>query len=251
MSRAFASMLSVLALFAAAPGVRAADDDPKAIIAKAIKAHGGEEFLNKHQGARAQNKGKITLPGVGEADFTQDVVYMLPNKFKDSMELSIAGQKISVLTIMNGEKISIDAGGRAVDVTDDIKKAMKEAVDMLSVARLTPLLKDKSYELSIFGEAKVEDKPAIGVRISAKGKKDVTLFFDKKTGLMVKIEHRTTEPNTGAEINQERIILEYKEKDGIPLPKKVLVKHDGKTFIEAEASEFTFLEKVDDSEFKK
>lgn len=250
MSRMIASMLSVLVLFAAAPGARA-DDDPKDILKKAIKAHGGEEFLNKHPAARAQNKGKIDLPGLGEAEFTQDVAYFLPDKFKDTMELSVAGQKVSIVTILNGKSISIEAGGKAVDINDNIKKSINEAIDMMAMARLTPLLKDKNYELSLFGEAKVEDKPAVGVRISAKGKKDVTIFFDKKTNLMVKIEHRTTDPNTGNEINQERIMLEYKEKDGIQIPKKVLVKHDGKKFIEAESTEFTFLEKIDDNEFKK
>lgn len=251
MSRIVTSMLSVLVVFGAAPGLRAADDDPKEILKKAIKAHGGEEFLAKHQAARAQNKGKIDLPGVGEAEFTQDVAYLLPDKFKDTMELSVAGQKISIVTILNGKSVSIEAGGKAVDVNDNIKKSINEAVDMMNAMRLTPLLKDKNYELNLFGDAKVEDKPAVGVRVSSKGKNDVTLFFDKKTSLLTKIEFRTTDPNTGNEINQERIITEYKEKDGIPIPKKVLVKQDGKKFIEAESVDFTYLEKIDDNEFRK
>ena len=251
MMRAFAPLVAVFALAAGSPGVRA-DDEPKDIIARAVKAHGGEEFLTKHPAARAQNKGKITIPGVGEADFTQEVSFMLPNKFRDAMELNVAGQTIKVLTIMNGDTISITAAGKDVDITDDIKKAMKDAMEMMAMARIAPLLKDKTYELSLFGEAKVEDKPAVGVRVSAKGKKDITLFFDKKTDLLVKLEHRTTSPNGGGEVAEERIIQEYrKDKDGRSLPKKVLVKHDGKNFLEAESVEFSFLEKIDDSEFKK
>ena len=136
-------------------------------------------------------------------------------------------------------------------MTDDIKKAMKDAKHMMTVGRLVPLLKDKSYELSVFGEAKVEDKPAIGIVVASKGKKDITLFFDKKTNLLAKIEHRTVEAGTGNEIGEERIILEYKNKDGIPFPKKVLVKHDGKTFLEAECLESVMLEAIDEAEFKK
>jgi hypothetical protein len=37
----------------------------------------------------------------------------------------------------------------------------------------------------------------------------------------------------------------------VPVPKKVAVKHDGKAFVEVELLEVTFLEKLDDSEFKK
>ena len=33
-------------------------------------------FLTKNKAARAQNKGKIQIPGVGEAEFTQDVAYI-------------------------------------------------------------------------------------------------------------------------------------------------------------------------------
>lgn len=252
MSRVLTPLLAVAVLVVAVPGVRAADDDPKAIIAQAIKAHGGEEYLTKNKAARGQNKGKITLPGVGEADFTQEIAYMLPDKLKETMELSIAGQKITIATVMNGDSISIEAAGKAVEITDDIKKAMKDAQYMMKAGRLAPLLKDKSYELTLFGEAKVEEKPTIGVRVSAKGKKDITLFFDTKTHLLAKIDHRTLDASTGVELNEERIILEYKnDKDGIPMPKKVLVKRDGKTFLEAESVEFTFLEKIDDSEFKK
>ena len=251
MSRLLMSLCSVAALVVVSGGVRAADDDAKAILTKAIKAHGGEEYLTKNKAARMQNKGKLTIPGVGETDFTQDLAYMLPDKLKDTLELTIGGRKISIVTVMNGDKLSIEAAGKAVDITDDIKKALKDAQHMMTVGRMVPLLKDKSYELSIFGEAKVEDKPAIGILVASKGKKDITLFFDKKTNLLAKIEHRTVEAGTGNEIGEERIILEYKIKDGIPFPKKVLVKHDGKTFLEAEMVESTMLEAIDEAEFKK
>lgn len=251
MPRALSPLLSAVVLLAAAPGLRAADDDPKAILTRAIKAHGGEEFLTNHPAARSTNKGKINVPGLGEAEFTQDVQYMLPDKLKDNLELSIAGQKITIVTLMNGDKLSVEAAGKPVEITDAVKSAMKDAIRMVKVARLVPLVKDKEYELSLFGEAKVEDKPAVGVRVSAKGQKDLTLFFDKETGLLVKLEHRTAEPGTGNEVNEERIVREYaKDQDGIPVPKKVIVKHDGKTFVEAEA-EVTYLEKIDDSEFRK
>jgi hypothetical protein len=251
MSRALVSMMSLAVIFAASP-VRAADDDPKEILTRAIKAHGGEEFLMKHPAARSQNKGKLQIPGAGEAEFTQSVAYMIPGKLRETMELSIAGQTIKIVTLMNGDTTSITAMDKEVPITDDIKKAMKDASDMLAMSRLAPLLKDKNYELSIFGETKVDDKPAIGVRVTAKSKKEVTFFFDKKTNLLVKLEHRTTSPNGGGEVAEERFIQEYrKDKDGRHVPKKVLVKHDGKTFLEAESTEFEFLEKIDDAEFKK
>src|SRR4249919_2942732 len=95
-------LIGVLAagFFIIPASLRAADDDPKAILSKAIKAHGGEEFLTKHMAGQSRHKGKITLAGVGEVEFTQETAYMLPDKLKESVELTVAGQKIKVVTLM-------------------------------------------------------------------------------------------------------------------------------------------------------
>ena len=248
MSRLVASAF-VLAAFLA-PTARAADE-PKDILAKAIKAHGGEEVFTKYKAAQTKNKGKITIPGAGEVEFTQDVSYMLPDKFKESMELKIGNQTVNTLTLVNGDKISIEVNGKAFDTPDQAKNALKDARYVMQLARLVPL-KDKKYDLSIIGEDKVEGKKVIGIRVSAKDQKDVSLYFDKETSLLTKIEFRGADPATGKEITEERIITEYgKSKSGVPQPKKVIVKHDGKQFLEAEVVEITMLEKIDESEFKK
>jgi hypothetical protein len=244
--------LSAIGLIALGTNLRAADDQPKDVIAKAIKAHGGEEFLTKNKAAISKGKGKITIPGVGNVDFAQETAFMLPDKLKESLEISINGQNLSLITLVNGDNYSIEANGTAVDLDDTMKETLKNVSHMLKLGRLVALTTDKGFELSLIGEDKVEDKPAIGIRVVCKGKKDINLFFDKVTHLLVKLEYRTNDPFTKNEINEERIIAEYsKDKDGVPKPKKVIVKHDSKTFLELEISEVEFLEKLDDSQFKK
>jgi hypothetical protein len=245
------AVLSTVGLLAFGANLRAADDQPKDIIAKAIKAHGGEEFLTKNKAGTARGKGKITIPGVGEVEFTQENAHMLPDKFKESIEMTVAGQKLSVLTLVNGDKVTIEANGKEVDLPDDTKESIKNAGNMLKIGKLVALITD-GYELSLIGEDKVEDKPAIGIRVALKGKKDVNVYFDKKTNLLVKLEYRSTDQFTQKEITEQRIIAEYAmNKDGIPVPKKVIIKHDGDTFLEVELLEVQLLEKLDDSEFKK
>ena len=244
-------LLSVAVVFALALVPARAADEPKDILAKAIKAHGGEDFLTKNKAARLKTKGKIDLPGLGEVEFTQDTSYMIPDKFRDTLELKAGGQNVSIFTLVNGDKVTLEVNGKAVDEADKVKAAMKDVRYMMQVGRLVPL-KDKKYELSVIGEDKVEGKKVVGIRASAKDQKDVSLYFDKETGLLAKLEHRTTDQATGKEITEERIVTEYmKNKAGVPLPKKILVKHDGKQFIEAEVTEITMLEKIDESEFKK
>ena len=156
-----------------------------------------------------------------------------------------------MVTLINGDNVTLEVNGKDIDAGDKVKDAMKEIGQVMEVGRLVTL-KDKKYELSIIGEEKVEGKKTIGIRVSAKDKKDVNVYFDKETGLIAKIEHRTTDQATGKEITEERIITEYgKSKAGVPTAKKILIKHDGKQFLEAEVLELTTLEKIDDSEFKK
>lgn len=243
--------LSLCAALGAAHTARAADDDAKAVLARAIKAHGGEDALTKNKGTISKNKGKINLPGAGEVEFSQETAYMIPDKFKDTMELKVGDQTISILTLVNGDKITIEVNGKEMKTPDEAKTALKEAGHVLEVARLVPL-KDKKYELSIIGEDKVEGKKVIGIRATTKGQKDMSLYFDKETHLLAKLEFRGAEPGTGKEITEERIVTEYgKSKNGVPMPKKVIVKHDGKQFLEAEVVEVTYHEKLDDSVFKK
>jgi hypothetical protein len=246
-------LLSVAILLAPAAGPRAAEDEVKKIITRAIKAHGGEELLSRYKGSQSKAKGKLKLPGLGEVEFMQEVAQMLPDKFKETLEFEVANQKVTVVTLVNGDKFSIEANGKAIEITDNIKKALNDGRYLMKAGRLVSLLKDKDLELSTLGEVNVEGKPAVGVRISSKGKKEINLFFSKETGLLAKLEHRGEDPMSGMERTEERIILEYspKDKEGIPLPRKILVKHDGEKFLEAEITEARLLEKLDESEFQK
>lgn len=245
--------LALLAGAVALSGATAAPaaDDAKAVIEKAIKAHGGGDYLTKHKAAQSRAKGKLDIPGVGEVEFTQDTAYMLPDKFKDAMEFTVAGQKVSVLTLANGDKVSVEVNGKAIDLPDGAKASLKDVPYLLKVGRLVEL-REKGFDLDLIGEDKVDGKAVVGVRVSSKGQKDVSLYFDKKTHLLAKMEHRGADPTTGIEVQEERIVTEYaKDKNGVPLPKKVVVKRDGKQFVEADVLEIAYLEKLDDAEFKK
>src|SRR5207302_7326086 len=120
---------------------------------------------------------------------------------------------------------------------DKLAEQLKEGAQMLAVFKLYPL-KSKEYELSAIGAAQVNGKPALGIRTSKKGARDISMYFDKETGLLAKIEHRTVDFMSGQEVTEERIITEYQKVDGVPQFKKVLVNRDGKKFLEGEVVEF-------------
>jgi hypothetical protein len=241
-------------VIAFAPAARAVDDNPKEIVAKALKAHGSEEFLTKHMAVQSTEKGKINVPGVGEVDFTEEALYMLPDKFRHTVEFEAMNVKVRFVAMINGDKVSVDAtaNGQVADLGTNLKEAYKDVPHVLRVAHLAPLATDKSYELSLIGEDTVEEKKVVGVRVTKKRQKDVSVFFDKETGLIAKMQYQTVDSSNGKEVTEERIIKEYaKDKDGIPYSKKTLIKQDGKVFLESETVEMKRLESIDDSEFKK
>jgi hypothetical protein len=234
----------LLAAFATATR---ADEAALKIVDKAIAAHGGPDVLAKVKGGYSKSRGKLEL--AGGIDITQEVYFAIPDKFKELAELDFMGQKINTEAICNGDKFMVRANGQEVPLTDAMKKAMQEAREALGAARLVKL-KDKEYTLATLGEAQVEGKPALGIKVSKKGQKDIDLFFDKTSHLLVKVERKATDAMSGDEVSEERIITEYKKNaNGIPEVKKVLIKRNGVKFLELEVLEAKTFEVVDENLF--
>jgi hypothetical protein len=251
MKRVLAAVLSAAVVCAASPTAKAADT-AKEVMEKAIKAHGGADLLTKNKAGQMKVKGKLTLPGVGDVEFTQEASFMIPDKFKEAMEMTIMGMNISVLTIANGKDVSIEAAGMKIEASDAIRDSIKDATHVLAVGTLVGPAREKGYELSLIGESKVDDVAVVGVRVAMKGKKDVSLFFDAKTHLMLKMEYRGSDPMTGVEFNEERVMKDYKkDAEGNQTPHKLTILRDGKKFLDAEVIDFKHLEKLPDAEFKK
>jgi hypothetical protein len=130
---------------------------------------------------------------------------------------------------------------------DDVKEAMYA----MQLVTLLPL-KDKAVTLKPAGDAQVDGQPATAVTVSSKGHGDVKLFFDKKTGLVVRTERRTKAfDQGGAEVIQEVNYSNHKDVDGVKMPMKILINRDGKKYIEAEHSEFKITDKLDEATFAK
>jgi hypothetical protein len=238
-----------MALLACFARKATAQEEIQAIVNKAVKAHGGAEKLNKLKCVQSKSKGKLEL--LGGVDFTQEVTAKYSGKFKEVLEMEIMGNKVTVTTAFDGTKGWISANGKLMDANDKILEELKEASYGMKVARLANILNDKSLRLSALGESKVEARPAVGVKIASEGHRDIDLYFDKESGLLVKVEARKHDFQTMQEVTEERIITEYQEVDGQKTAKKVLVNRDGKKFMEVEVNDVKFLDEIDDREFKK
>jgi hypothetical protein len=229
-------------------GRSAAQDDVRSIIDKALKAHGGAERLAKVTSAQSKSKG--TLHILDGFKYTSESFVQLPNQVKTVMQLEVNGMNITQIQILDGDKAWIHVNGKTEELQDKLLNEMKEGFYAERIASLTPL-KDKEYQLSPLGSAKVDGREAVGVRVASKGHRDINLFFDKESGLLVKVEHRALDALTKQEVSQEEILSDYKDYAGIKRPGKALVLHDGKKFLDAEVTEFKIVDKFDPGVFAK
>jgi hypothetical protein len=181
-------------------------------------------------------------------NFTQLATVRYPNQIKDVMELEVNNMNIPIKTVFDGKKGWIEVNGQVMKLPDNVLTELKDVADIIKISRLKPLLK-KPYELAVIGEVEVGEKPALGVRVSREGAKDINLFFDKKSGLMSKLDRQAIDVTSGQEVHEERIIRSYQEKDGAKVPHRVGIMRDGKKYVEIEILEINNLDNVDASEF--
>lgn len=222
------------------------DDTAKAIVEKAIKAHGGADKLAKLQ--LRQEKAKFTRDIGGQSlTVTTDSLLSLPDRVKATTEAD--GQRPASTTIISGAKGWASVAGQTRELSAEQVKIQKERLLGDYLLTLTPLLKDKNLTLSPLGEIKVNDRPALGVKVSAKDQKDLDVYFDKESGLLVKSVMRVA--FRMQEVDGDTFYGEYKELEGLKWPMKAVQYRDGIRFGETEITELRLLDRIDDSAFTK
>jgi hypothetical protein len=219
------------------------EEEGRALVAKAIKAMGGEEKLKKYNAVTWKEKG--TYYGMGEG-LPYTGIYSIQHPGQYRMEIE------GVFTIVvNRDKGWIKAMGETKDLS---KEQMASQISDQRAAWVTTLLPlaDKAFTVTALGESKVEDRPALGVKVTRKDYPETKLFFDKKTHLLVKHEFRTKLPDAGfKEVTAETFYSAYREVDGVQSAAKWSLKHDGKLFVEAEITEMKAAGKLDEKVFER
>jgi hypothetical protein len=222
--------------------VARADDTAKAIISKAIQAHGGAEKLAKLR--VRQEKTKATSESDGQpVAVTRDTLVDLPDRWKVVQESERQGRKVTNVFGINGDKGWADFGKGPME----LKGGLKGVRQQYYVLSFTPLLKDQRFKLSALEEAKVNDRPALGVKASAPDEVAIELYFDKESGLLVMSRRRV--PSNMQELNLETLYSGYKETEGVKWPWKRVFYRDGNRTGEEEITELKFLDRINESEF--
>jgi RNA polymerase sigma factor (sigma-70 family) len=223
-------------------------DKARAVIHKAIQAQGGESNLAKQKVLRQKGTfRRFVDESQGNVVVSWEQITQEPDRMKNVQATEIGGQEVMMTTVLHGEQGWVSMNGQLQVMSDEMLASLKDDRYLDAICSLV-VLKQKQYDLSVIGETKLSGRAVVGVKVAAKGRDDVNLYFDKENGLLVKRERRVDD-GKGGKITEELLFSGYKETDKVKLPRKIVSFADGKRIAEVLIAEVEFLDKIDDSVF--
>ena len=194
-----------------------------------------------------QSRGTITFNDT-DNEFTSQATVQGLDHYRSEFEGDFGGNKVKGVTVLSGDKGWRKFGDNLMEMDADAVAAEKRQLYLQIIpTRLIPL-KEKGFKVEAAGGEKVGDKPAVGIKVTPVDGKDFTLFFDKESGLPVKLVAKVVGFG-GEEFTQETAYSDYKSFDGLTKATKVQSKRDGKDFVKTEVTEFKVVDKIDPKTF--
>jgi hypothetical protein len=241
--KSFYSAMLVMVLVSGPGGsARGDDNDARVILDKAIRALGGETKLQSAQAIAWRARGKSTSDG-DNSTFTNETTVQGLDRFRMEWEDEMNGTFVKGLVVVNGDKGWRKYGDNFRELDASRLANHKRSIYLLVVPVLLVPLKGNAFLITRDGEEKVDGKPALGIHVVGPDGKEFTLYFDKESGLPVKLVAKV--PGfQGQESTQETIFRDYKDFDGLKKATRLERRRDGEKVLEQEITEFKVLEKV-------
>lgn len=242
------SMFHSLVAWACVSAAAFAQDPTRALVERAIEAHGGEARLLRLPAVASRGIGTLYLQG-NEHPFSTATLVQLPDGFRNETRVNIDGREIALVQGLKGRRGWSQTGGQVTALGDAEVAEIVEQMHAERAASLIPLRPGGGCQLRLAGEALVKGRPAWEVKVASKGHRDIGLFFEKSTGLLVKSETMVLDRGQKKTILQEKIVNEFRTVDGLVSPKRVSVYREGERYLELEIVEYRRVEKLDDKLF--
>jgi hypothetical protein len=201
-----------------------AAEEPRALIERALKAE-GVEAVTKPVAVRLRVTGKFfdKTPIVGDFARIEGEILEFRGRSKATLTLFLKTMEvIGQFTIVNNDEKSWFAfNGKVQEVSKDDLASRRVSQYVDRITDLSDLLTDKGFTLEPLADAQVEGRPARGVKVSYKDRPDVSLYFDKESGLLVKYRYRAL---NGAKIQvlHETVLSDYRVPDLASADEKIL-----------------------------
>jgi len=209
-------------------------DAPRDLLDKAIQARGGEKQLAQVKAVQVKVNGKI-YRDKDPIPFVATILSQLPDQYKHVMDYQREGEPLTQIQVYSGKEVWLRVRGELQVLNAQLTDALQRGRYAERLTQLT-VLKEKAYELTALGDSKLDDRDVAGILVTSGKKTPVKLFFDKKTGLLAKTEHRQLDPQTSEEVTQETYYSDYQIPDTTAADQAVLkqaqINPDGSALIE-------------------
>jgi hypothetical protein len=243
--RSIAAFALTLALASSAT----AQDTAHAMIQRAIVAHGGQQRLSSVRADKVKIKGTLHL-GLSSVPFTDELTVQAPEQFKSIVRITEGGRTRTIVHILDGLKATITVDGQPQTVVGSNIAQMRQTLQLDQAMKLVPLLIDPAFRIEHVGEFQYNGRVVVGVRVTGRGQRDLRLYFDRETALLVKSDFLLDGPAGGKDVRQEAFYADYRDVGGYLRPGRVTVFRDGKKVMEADLVEARHFDHIDPREFQ-
>ncbi len=244
-------MTAVVALALSFGGARAQEPaDARAVVDRAIEAAGGETRLSGLSAATW--KTEATSQAGGQTRTSKATLHgQLPDRFRLDSTSVVNGKSSTYSKVLDGGKGWTVRDGQVKELDAEAIRETRATFYHKRLGQTLVPLKDKATRLTPLGTSVVADREAVGVLANRAGERDVKLYFDKETSLLLKTEMLERDERTGKAGPVEIYYSDHRKFGGLMLPGKTVTKRDGKAVIEVKLIDFEPKAKVDAKLFEK
>jgi len=242
LSAGMTGVLLVGAFIAFAQGQTAKD-----ILDKMIDAQGGRAALAAVKDTTTAGTLQMTMMGMTMSG-TITLHQKEPNKMRLDMEFAVEGFTMAMTQACDGDRAwtTDPQTGSVQTLTGKQLEDMKKQA-LGADATLNPDKYGISFALK--PKEKIAGKDYLVLEQIYKDGQKVTIYVDPATNLIFKTRGPGTDPQTGAEIESETFLSDYKKVGGILMPHAMSIHQNGAEFLRMAFTKITINGNLDDALF--
>lgn len=249
MSRlALLTLLSALSVLATEP-LPDRQAAARQLIDKALLALGGDDKVLALPARQCTATGKLYQFGVA-LPYTAEHVFHAADRWRTRLTLDTGLGKITKTIGYDRGQAWEKTGDTLTEKTPAQAAEIGQFVYYIWVHQLAAL-RSPMFTLEALGASKIDETPVQGVKVSSKGHRDIRLFFDAQTGLLIASESLALDEASGKEVPFATRLGGYVKIDGVGYYTTIQVRRDGKPYYDEKLGDQKRAAQLPDAAFAK